>query len=322
MAAALSQPEPDSGNGGPPPEPAHASGFGDIAPRFLTGCAAPAKLNLFLHVTGRRDDGYHLLQTVFQLVDHGDTLDFHLRDDERIARVTELDGVAEDDDLTVRAARLLQTTLAERTGQVIPGVDIAITKRLPMGGGLGGGSSDAATTLMALNHLWGDALGSGELMALGLQLGADVPFFIFGRNAFAEGIGEELVAIDTPELWYVVIEPGVMVPTAAIFGSTDLTRDTKPVKIADFSRAPIGFGKNDLQNVAMALFAPVAEAVAWLGHFGEARITGSGACVFCAFAHEQLADAALAAVAGRSKTWKAWKARALTQHPMRYLQHS
>ncbi len=295
------------------------------APRFLTGCAAPAKLNLFLHVTGRRADGYHLLQTVFQLVEHGDTLDFHLRDDEHIARVTDLDCIAEDDDLSVRAARLLQTMIAARTGQSVPGVDIAITKRLPMGGGLGGGSSDAATTLMALNHLWGDALTQAELMALGLQLGADVPFFIFGRNAFAEGVGEELVAVDTPEVWYVVIEPGVMVPTAAIFGSTDLTRDTKPVKIADFSRAQIGFGKNDLQNVAMALFAPVAEAVAWLGHFGDARMTGSGACVFCAFAHEHEAAAtlaALAAVPGPSKVWKAWKARALTQHPMLYLQHS
>ncbi len=292
------------------------------APRFLTGCAAPAKLNLFLHVTGRRPDGYHLLQTVFQLVEHGDTLDFYLRDDERIARVTDLHGVAEDDDLTVRAARLLQTTIAERTGRIVPGVDIAITKRLPMGGGLGGGSSDAATTLMALNHLWGDELNQNELMAVGLQLGADVPFFIFGRNAFAEGIGEELIAVDTPELWYVVIEPGVMVPTAAIFGSTDLTRDAKPVKLADFSRAPIGFGKNDLQSVAMALFAPVAEAVAWLGKFGAARMTGSGACVFCAFAHEQQADAVLAAVAVHSTAWKAWKSRALAQHPMLYLQHS
>ena len=294
-------------------------------PRSLTGCAAPEKLNLFLHVTGRRDDGYHLLQTVFQLIDHGDTLDFYLRDDQRITRVTDLDGVAPEDDLTVRAARLLQATIAERTGQAVPGADIAITKRLPMGGGLGGGSSDAATTLMALNHLWGDLLTTDQLMALGLQLGADVPFFLFGRNAFAEGIGEELVAVDTPGVWYVVIEPGVMVPTGAIFVSTDLTRNTKPVKIADFSRAPIGFGRNDLQKVATALFAPVAEAVAWLRQFGDARMTGSGACVFCAFAHEHQADAtiaALAAVPGRSKSWKAWKARALTQHPMLYLQHS
>ena len=289
---------------------------------MLTGCAAPAKLNLFLHVTGRRDDGYHLLQTAFQLIDYGDTLDFHLRQDQRIARVTELEGVTEDDDLTLRAARLLQSTVAARAGRAIPGVDIALTKRLPQGGGLGGGSSDAATTLIALNHLWGSLLSQSDLLALGLQLGADVPFFIFGHNAFAEGIGEKLVAVDMPECWYVVIEPGVIVPTAAIFSSTDLTRDTKPVKIADFSRAPIGFGRNDLQNVAMALFAPVAEAVAWLGHFGDARMTGSGACVFCAFAHEHQADATLAAVPAHATSWKAWKARALTQHPLLYLQRS
>lgn len=280
------------------------------------GCAAPAKLNLFLHVTGRRADGYHLLQTVFQLIDHGDTLDFHLRDDDRIVRVTDLAGVASEDDLTVRAARLLQATIVSRTGGVVPGADIGLIKRLPMGGGLGGGSSDAATALMALNHLWGSLMTDSELMALGLRLGADVPFFIFGRSAFAEGIGDQLVAVDTPDAWYVVIEPGVTVPTAAIFSATDLTRDTKPVKIADFSRAPVGFGKNDLQNVAMALFAPVAEAVAWLANFGEARMSGSGACVFCAFGHEQQADAILAAMPPQ---WKAWKARALMQHPMRYL---
>ena len=286
---------------------------------MLTGCAAPAKLNLFLHVTGRRADGYHLLQTVFQLVDHGDSLDFHLRDDTRIVRLNCLEGVPEEEDLTVRAARLLQKAVAGRAGDVVPGADIRVTKRLPMGGGLGGGSSDAATTLIALNHLWGSPLSKKELMALGLQLGADVPFFIFGRNAFAEGIGDELVALDTPDVWYVVIEPGVMVPTAAIFSATDLTRDTKPVKIADFSRRPIGFGKNDLQNVAMALFAPVADAVVWLSRFGKARMTGSGACVFCAFEHEQLADATLAGVPAH---WKAWKARALAQHPMLYLQQS
>ncbi|MBC7413446.1 MAG: 4-(cytidine 5'-diphospho)-2-C-methyl-D-erythritol kinase [Herminiimonas sp.] len=290
--------------------------------RSLSGCAAPAKLNLFLHVTGRRADGYHLLQTVFQLIDHGDTLDFRLREDDRIVRVTELEGVAAADDLTVRAARLLQAAVATRRGGPVTGADISILKRLPMGGGLGGGSSDAATTLMALNHLWGDALTRAELMAMGLQLGADVPFFIFGRNAFAEGIGEQLVAVDTPDTWYVVIEPGVPVPTPVIFDSTDLTRDTKPVKIADFSRAPIGFGKNDLQSVAMALFAPVAEAVAWLdrtsGNKGDARMTGSGSCVFCAIAHEHQADAILAAV---PKYWKAWKARALAQHPMLDLQH-
>ncbi len=293
--------------------------------RSLANCPAPAKLNLFLHVTGRRADGYHLLQTVFQLIDHGDLLHFTLRDDGVVHRVSALDGVAEDDDLTVRAARLLQTASAARNGRAAPGADITLDKRLPMGGGLGGGSSDAATTLMALNHLWHVGLSRTELMALGLQLGADVPFFLFGENAFAEGVGEVLTALDTRACWYVVIEPGVSVPTAAIFGATHLTRNTKPVRIADFSGAPIGFGKNDLQQVATALHAPIAEAIAWLGQFGDARMTGSGACVFCAFANEQQAEIALAATlahGGSLRKWKAWKAEALMQHPLSYLQQS
>src|SRR5471030_1803195 len=158
----------------------------------LKNCPAPAKLNLFLHITGRRADGYHLLQTVFQLLDHGDTLHFNLRDDNAIRRVTELEGVPEQQDLIIRAARLLQAEVLRRTGALPRGVDIAIDKVLPMGGGLGGGSSDAATTLMALNHLWQAGLNKQELMALGLPLGADIPFFIFGETAFAEGVGEAL----------------------------------------------------------------------------------------------------------------------------------
>ena len=295
----------------------------------MADCPAPAKLNLFLHVTGRRADGYHLLQTVFQLLDHGDVLHFTIRDDGVIRRVSTLDGVTEANDLTVRAARLLQVAIVDRTGKPAPGADIEVDKRLPMGGGLGGGSSDAATALMALNHLWQAGFSRNELMAMGLALGADVPFFIFGRNAFAEGIGEALVAVDTPPGWYVVIEPGVMVPTAAIFNASDLTRDTKPVRIADFSIAPNGFGKNDLQEVAIASHAPIADAIKWLGQFGDARMTGSGACVFCAFANERQADAALAATLAKALMfdatpvrWKAWKAKALTQHPLAYLQQS
>jgi 4-diphosphocytidyl-2-C-methyl-D-erythritol kinase len=276
--------------------------------RTLHNCPAPAKLNLFLHVTGRRPDGYHLLQTVFQLIDYGDMLHFDLRDDGVIRRTTEVPGVAESSDLIVRAAKLLQAA----TGKPL-GADIAIDKRLPMGGGLGGGSSDAATTLLALNHLWQTGLTRAELMALGLQLGADVPFFLFGQNAFAEGVGEALVPLATPDAWFVVIEPGVAVPTAAIFGAPELTRNTKPVKISDFSAAPLGFGKNDLQVVATKLFPPVADVIEWLRTYGNARMTGSGACVFCAFTHEHLADAALKAVPHQ---WKAWKARALAQHPL------
>jgi len=279
--------------------------------RSLHDCPAPAKLNLFLHVTGRRADGYHLLQTVFQLLDHGDLLHFDLRDDGRIRRVNDVPGVPEDSDLIVRAARLLQSTIA---GEPAPGADIRIDKRLPMGGGLGGGSSDAATTLMALNRLWGLGKSREELMALGLQLGADVPFFLFGRNAFAEGVGEQLTAVDGLDCWFVVIEPGVAVPTPTIFCSPELTRDSKPVRIADFSRAlQNAFGKNDLQAVAVRLFPEVAEAISWLGNYGAARMTGSGACVFMPCTSEAQADQVLQAASGR---WKAWKAKGVKQHPL------
>lgn len=288
-------------------------------PSSLRNCPAPAKLNLFLHVVGRRPDGYHLLQTVFQLIDRGDLLHFALRDDDRIERTTELAGVPAESDLVVRAARLLQAEAKARFPERRFGADIAVDKQLPMGGGLGGGSSDAATTLMALNHLWHAGLTRQELMALGLRLGADVPFFIFGHNAFAEGIGEQMQAIDTPMTWFVVIEPGVSVPTAAIFSSQELTRDSKPVKITDFSRAITGFGKNDLQVVASRLFPPIAEAIEWLGQFGDARMTGSGACVFCGFEQESKADEVLGSM---PRHWKAWKAKALARHPLVELQKS
>ncbi|RJG03591.1 4-(cytidine 5'-diphospho)-2-C-methyl-D-erythritol kinase [Noviherbaspirillum sedimenti] len=278
--------------------------------RTLNDCLAPAKLNLFLHVTGRRADGYHLLQTVFQLLDHGDILHFETRDDGVICRTSDVPGVDADSDLIVRAARLLQATLGEGHR---PGANIAIEKKLPLGGGLGGGSSDAATTLLALNHLWQAGLNRGQLMELGLKLGADVPFFIFGQNAFAAGVGEELTAVTTPDGWYVVLEPGVSVPTPAIFTAKELTRNTEPVTILDFSTAPVGFGKNDLQVVAAKLFPEVAEAISWLQKYGDARMTGSGACVFSFFAHEPDADAVLKAVPAH---WKAWKARAIAQHPL------
>jgi len=286
---------------------------------FLHGCPAPAKLNLFLHVTGRRPDGYHLLQTVFQLLDHGDVLDFELRSDAAIRRTTMVPGVPEEQDLIVRALRLLQQEHMQRHGKLPPGIDVAIRKVLPMGGGLGGGSSDAATALMAANHLWQTGMNRDDLMGLALPLGADIPFFIFGENAFAEGVGEALQAVATPDCWYVVIEPGVSVPTAAIFCSEHLTRNSKPVRIADFSRHLSSrtdmseFGKNDLQAVASRLFAPVAEAIDWLGSYGDARMTGSGACVFCAFATEHDADAVLKKM---PRIWNAWKAKSLARHPL------
>jgi 4-diphosphocytidyl-2-C-methyl-D-erythritol kinase len=290
----------------------------------LHGCLAPAKLNLFLHVTGRRADGYHLLQTVFQMLDHGDTLDFDLRTDARIVRTTDIPGVPAGQDLIVRALRLLQDAYQARHGRLPPGIDVAIHKILPMGGGLGGGSSDAATALLAANHLWQAGFTQEELMALALPLGADVPFFIFGATAFAEGVGEALQAVDGPDVWFVVIEPGVAVPTPAIFSAAGLTRDTKAVTISDFSRhltastGLTGFGKNDLQAVAVALFPEVAQAVEWLSNYGDARMTGSGACVFCAFASEAEADQVLVAMTG---VWKGWKARSLHEHPLKSLLH-
>lgn len=289
--------------------------------RTLNDCPAPAKLNLFLHVTGRRADGYHLLQTVFQLIDRGDCLHFALRNDRQICRVTQIDGVPEQDDLIVRAANLLQLA-ATKSGRAVCGADVAIEKRLPMGGGLGGGSSDAATTLVALNHLWQTGFSRAELMALGLQLGADVPFFVFGQNAFAEGVGEALLPVATRNCWYLVIEPGVSVPTSRIFGSAQLTRNTKAVTITDFSEAQKerrDFGKNDLQNVAATLFPPIAEALQWLGQYGNAKMTGSGACVFCAFEQERKVDDVLQAVPAH---WKAWKAKALQHHPLAQLLRS
>lgn len=274
-------------------------------------CLAPAKLNLFLHITGRRPDGYHLLQSAFQLIDRCDTLDVQIRDDGVIRRTNAIEGVAEQDDLIIRAAKLLQNHTQSKFG-----ADLSLHKLLPMGGGVGGGSSDAASTLIALNHLWQSGLNRHELMELGLRLGADVPFFLFGCNAFAEGVGEELHSIETPDVWFVVIEPGVQVPTQAIFSAKELTRDTKPIKIADFSSSAKIHWKNDLQTVACSLYPEVEKAICWLKTFGDARMTGSGACVFCAFEDENVTEAVLKQV---PDCWKSWKAKALSKHPMSHL---
>jgi 4-diphosphocytidyl-2-C-methyl-D-erythritol kinase len=266
---------------------------------------APAKLNLFLHVVGRRADGYHLLQTLFRFVDHGDRLRFVARDDERVTLSNPLPGVAPESDLTVRAARLLQEATGCRKG-----VEIDVEKRLPMGGGLGGGSSDAATVLLALNHLWQLGLPRQRLQEIGLTLGADVPVFIFGRNAFAEGVGEALRPVALPEAWYVVLEPPVQVPTAAIFGAPELRRDTPAMRVDEWKP---GVGGNDLEIVAASRFPPVAEALRWLSAFGDARMTGSGACVFAAFAEKGEAETVL----GRLPTGQhGWVARGLDCHPL------
>ena len=266
---------------------------------------APAKLNLFLHVVGRRDDGYHLLQTVFRLLDRGDALRFAPRADGEVRLTAPLPGVTPESDLTVRAARLLQRETGCRQG-----VEIAVDKRLPMGGGLGGGSSDAATVLLALNHLWRLGLPRQRLQEIGLTLGADVPVFVGGRNAFAEGVGEALQPLDLPPACYVVLEPPVAVPTAAIFGAPELKRDTVAMRAADW--AP-GVGGNDLQAVAVARFPAVAEHLRWLGAYGPARMSGSGACVFAEFASRAAAQTVIGALPAGMR---GWVADGLDRHPL------
>ena len=266
---------------------------------------APAKLNLFLHVVGRRADGYHLLQTLFRFVDHGDRLSLAPRADGRIVLATPLPGVPPESDLTVRAARLLQAETGCRQG-----VEIRLEKRLPLGGGLGGGSSDAATVLLALNHLWQLGLPRQRLQEIGLTLGADVPVFVFGRNAFAEGVGEALQPVDLPPVWYVVLEPPVQVPTAAIFGAPELKRDSPPMHAADWRP---GIGGNDLEAVAVARFPAVAEHLRWLSAFGEARMSGSGACVFAEFSDK---ESAAAVIDQLPATMRGWLAAGLAQHPL------
>ncbi|GAA0514434.1 4-(cytidine 5'-diphospho)-2-C-methyl-D-erythritol kinase [Pigmentiphaga sp. GD03639] len=265
----------------------------------LRDVPAPAKINLFLHVVGRRPDGYHLLQTAFRFIDLQDTLHFRARPDGRIVRAYDLPGVPEDADLVVRAARALRQ--ATGCGQ---GAEIGLEKRIPAGGGLGGGSSDAATVLLALNRLWGTGLSRHELMRLALPLGADVPVFVFGRNAFAEGVGEELTAIDLPQRWYVVVQPDASVPTADVFRAPELTRDTPRVKIADFPRGtfdPYGNSyRNDLENVVFARFSEVGRISAVLAQaLGGARVrmSGSGACLFVECDTKAQADGAVDRIA-------------------------
>ena len=267
---------------------------------------APAKLNLFLHVVGRRADGYHLLQTVFRFIDRVDRLRFAPRADGDIVLATPLPGVSPDSDLTVRAARLLQQASACRQG-----VTISLDKHLPMGGGLGGGSSDAATVLLALNHLWQTGLPRSSLERLGLQLGADVPVFVHGRNTFAEGVGEAFTDVALPPATYLVVHPAVNVPTAAIFGAPELKRDTPPI-VPEAWRC--GEGHNDLEPVACARFPAVAAALAWLKpQAPQAMMTGSGACVFAAFPERALAARVLATL---PDGWSGWLATGLSEHPL------
>ncbi len=266
---------------------------------------APAKVNLFLHITGRRADGYHLLQTVFQFIDCCDELDFSVREDGVIRRLTDVDGVAEADDLAVRAARSLQ-----RLAGTSLGVDIRINKQLPMGAGLGGGSSDAATALVALNQIWGLGFSVRRLAELGLTLGADVPVFVHGQAAWAEGVGENLQPIELDEPWFVVLIPACHVSTVEIFAIPELTRDAQSLKMPAFLE---GQGLNVCEEVVRARFPEVDEAMNWLSQHGQPRMSGTGACVFAAFVSEADADLVLQQL---PRQWCGFVAKGLNRSPL------
>lgn len=266
---------------------------------------APAKLNLFLHVIGRRPDGYHDLQTVFQLIDLADDIHIQVRADSRIERVTGPDEVPPETDLVVRAARALQAATGCRQG-----ASLSVIKRIPMGGGLGGGSSDAATVLVGLNRLWGCGLSEDDLAGIGVKLGADVPVFVRGRTAWAEGRGERLTPLELPEAWYVLVHPKVHVPTAVVFQAPELTRNSTPITIGGFLQSG---GVNDFEPVVRARYPEVAHALDWLGHFAPARLTGTGSCIFAPCPSLNEAQDIVARVPER---WRAMAARGMNVSPL------
>jgi 4-diphosphocytidyl-2-C-methyl-D-erythritol kinase len=271
---------------------------------------APGKLNLFLHVVGRRPDGYHDLQTAFQFIDLWDSIRFYQRPPGTIERLGSVPGVAAEDDLVVRAARCLAAAAAETGVSLMQGVAIEVEKRLPIGGGVGGGSSDAATVLVALNQLWETGFDSTRLAELGLGLGADVPVFVHGRAAWAEGVGERLVPVDFPEQVYLLLQPEVAISTAEVFKAPELTRDSPITTIAGFLQTG---GRNDCEPVVRRRYPIVAGALDWLGRHGPARLTGTGSCVFA-----PMADAAQAAAVleVRPQGWQGWVTHGLNRSPL------
>ncbi len=279
--------------------------------RVSSGWPAPAKINLFLHITGRRADGYHTLQTAFQFLDLCDELDFTLRTDGRITRSAGPSNVAPEQDLAVRAAQQLK----QHTGCHL-GVDIRVQKRIPMGGGLGGGSSDAACVLVALNALWRLALDTQTLAELGLELGADVPVFVSGHAAWAEGVGEELVPLEPLQRWYLLIQPRCEVSTAAVFADAELTRNTPPITMHAFLESG---GQNDCERVVRRLYPEVGDALDWLASMGDARMTGTGGCVFCGF---QTREQAQQAATQAPMQWRSYIVQGRNRSPLlERLQH-
>ncbi len=267
---------------------------------------APAKLNLFLHIVGRRADGFHRMQTVFQLLDWGDTIRLRVREDGVVARVAGLENVAPESDLAIRAARDLQSAAGCKLG-----VDIAVEKRIPTGAGLGGGSSDAATVLVALNVLWNTRLSEDALAEIGRGLGADVPVFVRGRSAWAEGVGDELTPVDLPVRWFVVVDPGVAMPTRELFQAPELTRDTPTTTISRFLAGMET--ANAFAPVARGRFPQVAAALDWLGRFGEARLSGSGGCGFVAVESRRDAEDI---VRQCPPHFRAWTAHGVNRSPL------
>lgn len=269
-------------------------------------CLSPAKLNLFLHITGRRRDGYHTLQTAFQLLDWGDTMLFTAGTDGEInLSICDL-GIPNEENLIIQAARLLQAICPGKS----LGADIVVEKKIPAGGGLGGGSSNAATTLLVLNQLWALHLKTDQLQSMGAELGADVPVFVAGYSAWAEGIGEILQPLELPSYWYLIIQPDCHVSTAKIFSCEQLTRGTSPITLAAFFR---GDSRNDCQPIVSSLYQEVANALKWLSKFGEAKLTGTGSCVFASFVTEEEADAVRRQL---PEKWTGFVARGTNRSPV------
>jgi len=270
---------------------------------------APAKLNLFLRITGKRSDGYHLLQTVFQLLDFSDEIQLSLRDDGLIKKVKGLEDISPDSDLCIKAAKLMQMATKSNLG-----VDISIDKKLPIGGGIGGGSSDAATVLHGLNKLWQCGFSTQQLVDLGVELGADVPVFIYGDSAWAEGVGEQLTPIKLKEKWFLVIHPKIFVSTAEIFLDQALTRDSEPLKIARFLRGnDFEEQTNVFEVIVKKKYPEIAKAIDWLSTFSPARLTGTGSCIFASFNQKEDAEKVLEQL---PKKWHGFVAKGVNDSPL------